>query len=137
MRFLFELAVFGAIAGVAFAIVFATTWAIGSPFGLDGGRAALLAGVFLCFWLPAFANVHIAVTGSGGESRRERVCAGVRAFGMLLCSAVLTAPMVASRLSWSLSVPLLLAGQVFWWGSCAFEDRWHVDRVAVPDRSRD
>ncbi|OWK45767.1 hypothetical protein [Fimbriiglobus ruber] len=131
MRFLFELAVFGVIAGVAFAVVFSLTWAVGSPFGLESKRAALFAGVFLCFWLPAFANVHIAVSGSGGESGRERVCAGVRAFGMLVCSAVLTAPLAASGFTWSLGIPLFLAGQVFWWGSCFFEDRFRRGTHAV------
>jgi hypothetical protein len=124
VRFLFELAVFGVIAGIAFAVVFGLTWAVGSPFGLDRGRAGVLAVVFLCVWLPAFGNVHIAVGGSGGESGRERMCAGVRGFGMLLCSAVLTAALVASGFSWPVGVPLFLGGQVFWWGSCVFEDRF-------------
>src|SRR2546423_962136 len=59
MRFLFELAVFGVIASIAFAVVFGLTWAVGSPFGLDGKRAALFAAVFLCF-----------VVGGGGGGRR-------------------------------------------------------------------
>lgn len=123
MRFLFELAVFGVIASVAFAIVFGVTWAVGSPLGLEGRQAALFAAVFLYFWLPAFANVHIAVRGCGGESPRARVCAGVRAFGMLVCSAVLTAPLVASGFSLAYGVLLFVAGSVLWWGSCFFEDR--------------
>jgi hypothetical protein len=122
MRFLFELTVFGVIATIAFAIVFSITWAVGSPFGLDGRRATLFAVVFLCFWLPAFANVHIAVSGSDGESRRARVCAGVRAFGMLMCSAVFAAPLVVSRFSLAVGAPLFV-GSLFWWGSCFFEDR--------------
>jgi hypothetical protein len=90
MRFLFELAVFAVLAGIAFCIVFGITWAVGSPFGLDAGRAGLLALLVLCFWFPAFANVHIAAGGSGGQSVRERICASVRAFGMLVCSAILS-----------------------------------------------
>jgi hypothetical protein len=131
MRFLFELAVFGVIASIAFGVVFGFTWAVGSPFGLDAGRAALSAGVFLCFWLPAFANVHVAVSGSRGESLTGRACAGVRAFGMLVCSAVLTAPLAGSGFSWSLCVPLFLVGQVFWWGSCFFEDWGRRGRPAA------
>jgi hypothetical protein len=126
MRFLHELAVFTAILCIAFAIVFVVAWAVGSPLGLDGRRAALLAGVFLCFWLPAFANVHIGVTGGRGESSRDRVCAAIRAFGMLVCSAVLTARLVAPGLGLWYCVPMLIGGCVLSWGTLFFENKKHA-----------
>lgn len=135
MRFLFELGVFGVIAGIAFVMVFGVTLALGSPLGLDVRGAALLAGLILVFWLPAFGNVHIAVSGHD-ESPRARVCAGVRAFGMLLSSAVLTAPVVTSGFSWWLGGPLLLVGQVCWWGSCLFESRRQAEPVVLPSSRR-
>jgi hypothetical protein len=85
MAFLFELGVFGVIAGLAFAVVFPHAWAVGSPFGQGGWHAAWLAAVLLSICLPAFANVHIAVRGSGGASARARAWAAARAFGMLVC----------------------------------------------------
>jgi hypothetical protein len=121
MRYLFELAVFGTLAGIAFGVLFGVTWVAGLPFGLDPWQAALFAAVILCFWLPAFSNVYIAANGSGGESCRERAMAGIRAFGMLICSAVLTVHLVRPDLSWSLGVLVFLTGQVFWWGSCLVE----------------
>ena len=56
-------------------------------------------------------------------------------FFCLTLLAVLTAPLVASGFSWSLGVPLFLAGQVFWWGSCVFEDRFRRGRQAVAGNS--
>ena len=120
MRFLYELAVFGAMAAVAFGIVFAVAWAVGSPFGLEPTGAAMLAALALCFWLPAFANVHIAVGGDGAKPR-ARVSAAIRAFGMLLCSAVLTAPVVTIGLSFAFGVPLFIFGSLCWWGSFAYD----------------
>jgi hypothetical protein len=122
MRFLQELAVFGVMAAVAFAIVFAVAWAVGTPFGLEPNGAAILAALVLCFWLPAFANVHIAVGGDGAKPR-ARVSAAIRAFGMLLCSAVLTAPVVTIGVSLALGVPLFAFGSLCWWGSFAY-DLW-------------
>jgi hypothetical protein len=122
MRFLHELAVFGAMAAVAFAIVFAVAWTVGSPFGLEPTGAAILAALVLCFWLPAFANVHIAVGGDGAKPR-ARVSAAIRAFGMLICSAVLAAPVVTIGVSFGLGVPLFVFGSLCWRGSFAY-DLW-------------
>ena len=69
------------------AIVFGIAWVVGIPFGLGAEKAALLAAVALCFWFPGFANVHIAISGER-EKRRARISAAIRAFGILLCSAV-------------------------------------------------
>jgi hypothetical protein len=136
MAFLLELGVFGVIASLAFAVIFALTWAVGSPFGLAGRHAAWLAVAFLGICLPAFANVHIAVRGSDGASARARACAAVRAFGMLVCAAVLTAPLTAPGLSFRYAVALFIGGSVLWWGSCFWEDK-PAEPPAPPDRPRD
>ena len=126
MRYLRELAVFGAWASAAFLILFCLAWAVGSPFGLDARRAAWLAVVFLSFWLPGLANLYIAVTGSalrGGEWPCSRVLAGVRAFGILLCSATLTVPLVAPGLFLPYGILFGVVGMVLAWCTLFLEHR--------------
>jgi hypothetical protein len=120
MRFLQELAVFAAMAAVAFAIIFTFACIVGSPFGLRPTGAAILAVLALGFWFPAFANVHIAVGGDDAQLN-ARVCAAIRAFGMLLCSAVLTAPVMKIHVPVAVSLPLFVLGILCWFGSFAYE----------------
>jgi hypothetical protein len=84
-----------------------------------------LALLFLSFWVPAFANVHLAVSSEFVDSRMTRIAAVVRAFGMLLCSAALAVPVVgliSPRAA--VLVPLFfVAGLVLSLGSCFFGHR--------------
>ena len=121
MRFLFELVVFSTIAALAVGVVFVLALTLGSPFDIRPSQAALLAFVAVAFWFPAFANVHIAVTGSGGESRRGRICAAVRAFGMLLCSAAVGAGFLFSGVGIRVAAPVFVAGMILNFGTISFE----------------
>ena len=100
----FEIATFAAIAALAFAVVFVVILAAGLPFGLDSSTAAVGAVLAIVFWLPAFANVHIAVAS---RKRRSRVCAMVRAFGLLLASAGAGSAFVLGG-AWQVLLPFAL-----------------------------
>ena len=119
MRHLTELAVFVAMAALAAGAFFLLTLAVGAPFHLRALQAAAIAVVAVAFWLPAFANVHIAVAGGG--SRRARICAAVRAFGLLLCSAAVGAAFLYSGLGPRIILPALVAGAVLNFGTLAFD----------------
>ena len=121
MRFLFELSVFTVIAAMAFGAVFGVVWALGFPFGLRSAQAAVVGLLAVVFWYPAFANVHIAVAATHGESRRARFLASIRAFGLLLCSAAGGAAFLFSGLSpWQVLPPFIL-GCLLTWGTLLFE----------------
>ena len=121
MRFLFELFVFAVIATVVFGVVFGVVWALGFQFGLRSSHAAIFGLLAVVFWFPAFANVHIAVSATHGESRRDRICASIRAFGLLLCSAAAGGVFLFSGLSpWQVLSPFIL-GCVLKWSTLLFE----------------
>lgn len=122
MQFLFEIAVFLVIGSVAFGIVFGITDVVGSQFGLTSDVAFAFAFICLVFWLPAFANIHIAIHRGGGESRQKRICAAITAFGMLLCSAALIALKVVPGMPWPVFFSLIAVSQVCWWGPVIYLD---------------
>jgi hypothetical protein len=114
VRFLIELTLHSVFVAMASAFVFGVIWALGSPFGLQPRGAALFVLVLIGFWSPALAGVYIAVSGSGGESHEERIYAGVTGFGLLVCSAVLTIPLIAT-VSREVGLLLFFVGSVLWW----------------------
>jgi len=120
MRQLTELAVFVIIAALAAGVFFAVALAVGVPFHLRAFQAAAIAVVAVAFWLPAFANVHLAVAG-GRETRRGRTCAAVRAFGLLLCSAAVGAAFLFNGLGPRIILPVLVAGALLNFGTLVFE----------------
>ena len=118
IRFLFELAVFSVIAAIAVGVIFILALAAGSPFDIRPSQAAAIAIVAVVFWFPAFVNVHIAVTG---KSRRSRILAAVRAFGMLLCSAAVGACFLFSGIGIRVLAPVFLTGMLLNFGTIPFE----------------
>ncbi len=122
MRFLFEFIVFCLIATLALGVVFILAFALGSPFDIRASQAAVVTIVAVVFWFPAFANVHIAVAGNGSELRAARICAAVRAFGMLLCSAAVGAGFLFSSFGLQVVAPLFLAGMILNFGTLPFEE---------------
>jgi hypothetical protein len=89
MRVLFELSVFVAISIAAIAVVFGSLWILGLPFGVPSSHAFIISIAAVVFWFPAFVNVHIAVSCNQSKTRKSRICAGMRAFGLLLSSMAL------------------------------------------------
>jgi hypothetical protein len=120
-RFLFEFIVFSAIAALAVGVVFILALALGSSFDIRPSQAAAIAIIAVLFWFPAFANVHIAVAGKGGELRRGRICAAVRAFGMLLASAAVGAGFLFRGFGIQVAAPVFLAGMILNFGTIPFE----------------
>ena len=118
MRFLFELAVFLVIAAIAVGVIFILALVADSPFDVRPSQAAAIAFVAVAFWFPAFANVHIAVTG---KSQRIRVLAVVRAFAMLLCSAAVGAGFLFSGIGVRVLAPMFLTGMILNFGTIPFE----------------
>ncbi len=116
-----ELGVFVVIAAAAAGAVFVLALALGAPFHLRASLAAAIALVAVVFWFPALANVHIALAGGGRESRRARVCAAVRAFGLLVCSAAVGTAFLFAGLGPRVVVPSLLAGAALNFGTLFFD----------------
>ncbi len=121
IRFLFEFIVFCVMAALAVGILFILALALGAPFDIRPSQAATIALVAVVFWFPAFANVHIVVTGKGDKLRRGRICAAMRAFGMLLCSAAVGAGFLFGGFGIRVIAPAFLAGTILNFGTIPLE----------------
>jgi hypothetical protein len=129
VRFLFEVAVFAAIFGMALAVGACALWLAGSPLGLGFTHAMYFAWIGLVFLFPAAANIWIMFRGSGGENPVLRLLAGIRGFGMLLCAVAVAGPLVCVGAAFRPLATVFVIGSVLWWGSLPFEDRINRRRL--------
>lgn len=122
MRFLFELTVFFVVAGAAVLIGTVVFWLAGLRFGWEWRDGVVASLISLFFVVPGGMNLWILIRGSGGESKLDRGCAGVRGFGMLICGIGVAIPFVTLELRLAPTLWMFAIGSVFWWGSIMVED---------------
>ena|ERR1019366_267093 len=120
MKYLGELAFFLLGLSLVTGLVFALLLAGGSALHLRTSSAALLALLAVFFWIPAFANIHLAVRITPA-TKRERVSAASRALGMLLCSAAVGTGFLFAGVGLSTIAPVFIAGVILNFGTLAFD----------------
>lgn len=80
-----------------------------------------MIGFFFVF--PGAMNLWIMIRGPEGEGFGERVCAGIRSFGMLLCAVAVALPFVLADINLYHIVVLFIIGSILRWGSVPIEER--------------
>ena len=129
MRLLFELAIFAVIAIAALAVGALILWLFGRPFELHFKDSLLLSIIALCFIFPAAANLWIMFRGTATERGPVRVTAGVRGFGMLICSVALLLKFTNPSVELRHFLTIFGIGIILWWGSVPFEDYYERKRL--------
>lgn len=122
MRFLFELTVFVVVAGAAVLVGSIVFWLAGLRFGWELRDGIVASLISLFFVVPGGMNLWILIRGSGGESKLDRACAGIRGFGMLICGVGVAIPFVTLELRLAPTIWMFGIGSLFWWGSIMVED---------------
>jgi hypothetical protein len=122
MRLLFELTVFVVVAGAAVLVGSLVFWLAGLRFGWELRDGVVASLISLFFVVPGGMNLWILVHGSGGESKLDRACAGIRGFGMLICGIGVAIPFVTLELRFAPTIWMFGIGSLFWWGSIMVED---------------
>jgi hypothetical protein len=133
MRFLIEMAVFLVIGAVAVLIGALVIWILGIPFQIIPSKSAVFAMIGFCFVFPGAANIWIMMRGSDGESTGERVCAGIRGFGMLLCAVAVALPFVIANAQLKHGVILFIIASILWLGTIPFENRITTNRLRAKE----
>ena len=121
MKLLFELGMFGVIFSAALAVCAGTLWVVGSPFQLEFRDSIAFSFVSLVFMFPAVVNLWVLFRGSDGESIGERVLAGIRGFGMLLCAVTIFAGIATKSVPFAAGVPFLALGFLLLFGTVPIE----------------
>ncbi len=129
MRFLFEMFLFVMILSLAILAGTLLIWTAGIPLELQFGKSLYLSFIGIGFVIPGGMNVWIMSRGSDGEGLGERVCAGIRGFGMLLCAVAFLPPVMVVAAGFREGLWIFIIGCVFWWGSIPFEDHFTVKRM--------
>ena len=122
MRFLFALTVFVVVAGAAVLVGSIVFWLAGLRFGWELRDGIVASLISLFFVVPGGMNLWILIRGSGGESKLDRACAGIRGFGMLICGVGVAIPFVTLELRLAPTIWMFGIGSLFWWGSIMVED---------------
>ena len=129
MRLLIELMVFLVIAAIAISAGALIIWIIGLPFQLTQSRAIAFSAIAFIFVFPGAVNIWIMMRGPEGEGAGERVCAGTRGFGMLLCAVAVALPFVIANVNLYYCAILFIIGNILWWGSVPIEERLMSKRL--------
>lgn len=117
MRMIIEIAGFLGFLAAAVVLGGVILWLLGSPLqlGLDG---SLLISLFtFVFVLPAVANIWIMFRGGDGESYLERLLAGIRGFGMILCAVAMCSIVFVKEIAFRDAAIIFGVGSLLWWGS--------------------
>ena len=124
MRLIFEITIFTIILIVATAIGALIILLTGAPLNINVSESYFLSVIGIGFVLPGTVNIFIMLRGNDGESTGERICAGIRGLGMLLCAIAFVLPMIDSSLGFKNLIWVFVVGSIFWLGSVPFEDHF-------------
>lgn len=121
MRLCFEISIFLAIFGIAVLLCASVIWLAGYPLQVQFSDSIAFALILLLIVLPAIGNLWIVFRGSDAETPFERMLAGLRGFGMLLCAIVLFVVIAFKSIPIHVARTLFVIGGVLWWGSVPVE----------------